>query len=269
MHLKKVVTLKIKAAGPEDGLEEGQFIGYASVFGNIDIYGDKVIPGAFTKTLEEWTAKKDSAVIPLLYGHDMQDPNNNVGFVLEAKEDDHGLLVKCQIDLDDIGNGRQVYKLVKGRRLAQMSFAYDIISAGAEKEDEEMFYALRELKLYEVSLVPVGANQETELVAVKAAIQNVRGFVTDLKAGRVLSAKNESALREAQAQIAEASQMLADVLSAVEATDNQETEKANDRHPAKSDEEPRGAKSDEEPSVQSSADTLLSLIEVYQKGMTP
>ena len=49
--LFKTVAAQIKAAGPEDGLEEGEFEALVSVFGNIDSYGDKVMKGAFANTL--------------------------------------------------------------------------------------------------------------------------------------------------------------------------------------------------------------------------
>lgn len=166
----KDFRIEIKA-GPDDGLAEGEFTAYASVFGNKDSYGDVVLPGAFADTLAEW---KDSGnVLPLLFGHNMSDPDFNIGGVLEAKEDEHGLLVKSALDLDN-PKAAQVYRLVKGRRLSQMSFAYDVQEGGeAEREREdgskEYIYELRKLKLYEVSVVPIGANQETEILAVKAA----------------------------------------------------------------------------------------------------
>lgn len=162
--------VKLKA-GPEDGLAEGEFTAYASVFGNKDSYGDVVMPGAFAEDLAAW---KDSGnVIPLLFGHNMQDPDFNIGAVLDAKEDDHGLLVHAQLDLEN-PKAAQVYRLLKGRRLSQMSFAYDVLEGGeAERTtvdgSKEHVYELRKLKLYEVSVVPIGANQETEILAVKAA----------------------------------------------------------------------------------------------------
>ena len=173
MLRKKVVNLKIKKAGPKDDLPEGGFLGYASVFGNVDSYGDRVVKGAFEETLSDWASKADSGlVIPLLYGHDMSDPNNNVGHIVKAEEDDHGLLVQGQMDLEG-GNGPQVYRLVKGGRLNQMSFAYDILDYQLVKanpddpDDDDQVLELLKLRLYEVSLVPVGANQETEVVGVK------------------------------------------------------------------------------------------------------
>lgn len=166
----KDFRIQIKA-GPDDGLADGEFTAYASVFGNKDSYGDVVLPGAFADTLAEW---KDSGnVLPVLFGHNMQDPDFNIGGVVEAKEDERGLFTRNQLDLDN-PKALQTYRLLKGRRLSQMSFAYDVLEGGeAEREtadgSKEYIYELRKLKLYEVSVVPIGANQETEILAVKAA----------------------------------------------------------------------------------------------------
>jgi len=157
----KDVTYKIKSVGPADGLAEGEFTAYASVFGNVDSYGDVVEPGAFTKTLEDWGSR--GYPIPLLWGHDTSNPDHNVGEVQKAEQDDHGLLIKGAIDLEG-PKGPQVYRLVKGRRVNNMSFAYDIVDA---TEKDGLQY-LKELALHEVSIVPLGANAETEILAVKA-----------------------------------------------------------------------------------------------------
>lgn len=46
MRLVKDLQVDVKA-GPDSGLAEGEFLAYASVFGNKDSYGDVVMPGAF------------------------------------------------------------------------------------------------------------------------------------------------------------------------------------------------------------------------------
>lgn len=194
--LKSVELVKLKTANNDEGLEEGQFTAYASVFDVKDSYGDVVRKGAFAESLKEWT--KSSNSLPVLYGHDFEDPFSNIGVVLEAKEDDRGLWVKGQIDLDE-PKAAKVYKLLKGGRLSQLSFAYDVLegafvhaeqSKAAGEEELGDYYELRKLKLYEVSLVPIGANQETEVLSVKHAADA-------LKAGRTISAENEKSLREA------------------------------------------------------------------------
>lgn len=184
----KNATLTRLKAGPDDGLAEGQFTAYASVFGNVDMYGDVVQPGAFTRTLSEWGEK--GAPIPLLFGHRTDDPDFNIGEVLSAEEDDHGLKVTAQLDLD-APKAVSTYRLLKGRRINQMSFAYDV----ADGSPEDDGFHLNDLDLYEISVVPIGANTETEVLAVKTHASALA------KAGRVLSTKNEAALRAARDSI--------------------------------------------------------------------
>lgn len=163
---------KVKATGEDagTGLSDGQFTALASVFGNVDAVGDVVLPGAFADDLKAW---KDSGdVIPLYWAHRMDDPGMCIGHVLDAQESDAGLEVKAQLDLDT-ANGAQVYRLMKGRRVNRMSFAYDIEEGGPAKHDDVEVYELRRLKLHEVSVVQVPANPEAVVQTVKAGASKV------------------------------------------------------------------------------------------------
>lgn len=226
MH--KVATLTGVKAGPADGLQDGQFTAYASVFDVKDSYGDVVRKGAFAETLASWFGQSNGRVLPLLYGHNMSDPDLNIGHIVSAEEDAHGLKVVGQFDLEG-GKAAQVYRLVKGRRVSELSFAYDVLE-GAPAKSEEFgdYYELTKLKLYEVSIVPIGANPDTEILAVKHLTEAV-------KAGRVLSAKNEATLREARDSIDS-------VLSNLDG-DGKDQGKASGSEPAPCDDEPDGAKS--------------------------
>lgn len=192
MKIKSLPIGQVKA-GPDDGLEEGQFIVYPSTFTRQpDAYGDVVAKGAFLDDIKAW--KNSGNVLPGLYGHRMDDPDFFVAGAIEEGEDEHGWWVKGEFDMEN-PKAQQVYRLVKGRRLNQLSFAYDVIDeAGVELEDGRKANELRKLKRYEFSFVPIGANQDTSVVAVKALADSI-------KAGRVLSAKNETALREARDSI--------------------------------------------------------------------
>jgi uncharacterized protein len=182
-------------AGPDAGLEDGQFEAYASIFGNIDSYGDVVQPGAFENTLKEWA--ESGNFLPVLFGHNMMDPDYNIGHVLEAKEDERGLRVLGQLDLES-PKGNQVHRMLKGKRISQLSFAYDVVKGTWGQLDGVDVYELHEVKIYEVSLVTIGANQETEVLAVKAAMESLTGGV---KEGRVLSSKHVDSLRTARDSI--------------------------------------------------------------------
>lgn len=259
--LFKSCPVKVKATGEADGLEAGQFEAIVSVFGNKDSYGDIVQPGAFKDSLAEWEASGNP--IPVYYSHRMDDPDFNIGHVLEAKETDAGLWVKAQIDMEPgAGKAAQVYRLLKGARLTQFSFAYDVVDGGWEKEDGEEFYSLRKLRIYEVGPTPIGANQETELLGVKSAAEHAQRFAAAVKAGRVLSSKNENTLREAAASLDAASKSITDVLASVGEEDQEKN--AQPAGPAR-DEEPDGAKS-EEPSSTCPADHYLAVISIAERN---
>ncbi|MGV9201236.1 HK97 family phage prohead protease [Arcanobacterium canis] len=245
-------TLKAPTGSPSDsddvaGLKEGQFIAYASTFTREpDASGDVVAKGAFADTLKEWAESGNT--LPVLFGHRMDDPDYYIGGVLEAKEDDHGLRILGQLDLDS-PKGAQVYRLIKGRRLSQLSFAFDVIdSSTVTLEDGSKANELRKLKIYEVSLVPIGANQTTEVVAVKEAAQIVAESV---KAGRTLSAKNEETLREAISTLASVSSSIKNVLAANDSGEAEaKTASGNPPAPVKA------------PSVSPSAKSLSQLIDI-------
>lgn len=237
MLIKNTAAVGVKA-GPEDGLQDGEFLVYPSTFTKTpDAYGDIVAPGAFLKTIDTW--KNSGDTLPGLFGHRMDDPDFYVAGALDMGEDSHGWWVKGFFDLES-PKGGHVYRLVKGRRLNQLSFAYDVIDgAGVELDNGVRAYELRELKVYEFSFVPIGANQDTSVVAVKALADVV---AADIKAGRVLSAKNESALRDAHASIGT-------VLAALDSTNDEE--KASGNGPSQKDSgAPDSAEASQNPTVE-------------------
>lgn len=175
----KSCPVQIKAAGPNEGTEEGVFEAIVAAY-NLDSVGDKIVPGAFAESLAEWAAKGDP--IPVLWSHLSHDPDYHIGYVLEAKETAEGLWVKAQIDPDDLADPKskaaKVYRLLKGRRVTQFSFAYDIIEGAWISQEingkDESYYELRKLNLFEVGPTLIGANQQTELLDVKSGDRPVR-----------------------------------------------------------------------------------------------
>lgn len=209
----KSCPVRIKAAGEHEGTDEGTFEAIVAAY-NLDSVGDKITPGAFADTLAEWKAAGDP--IPVLWSHMSHDPEYHIGEVLEAEERPEGLWVKARIDTEPGSKAAQVYKLLKGRRVTQFSFAYDVEEgAWVDQKDGEGYYELRKLRLYEVGPTLIGANQATELLDVKSAdgatmriavegasaaqTEELRQALTGAvasKAGRTLSAKNEERVRE-------------------------------------------------------------------------
>lgn len=213
----KSLVADIQQNAEDTGEEAGVFTGYASVFGNLDSYGDRVVQGAFEKTLT--TFGPDGSGIPCYWSHQMDDPMKCIGWTLEAKEDDRGLWVKVKLDLDN-PMAQQVHRLMKAGLVKHMSFAFDVEDFAFVTEGSgDQICELRELKIFEVSVVQVGANQETELLDVKDRLVSV-------KAGRKISADNEQRLTKA-------AELIGEVLASIDDEDRGEKPVESEEPPAK------------------------------------
>ena len=174
-------TAQLKAAMPSDGVVEG----YAATFDREpDSYGDIIKAGAFTRTLREWEEKSAEGLsIPLLFAHDTYEPTHNIGKVVEAYEDTKGLFIRAEFDAEN-ETAQYARKLVQEGRLSQFSFAYGIREAGEVKEDGRWAYELRDLDLYEVSLVQIPANQHAIVTGIKSGRRNSKADADELRAIR-------------------------------------------------------------------------------------
>ncbi len=184
--MPKFKSAEFAAQMSADGVVEG----YAATFDREpDSYGDVIAKGAFARTLDEWHAKQGEGLsIPLLYGHNTDDPMHNIGKVTEAYEDDKGLFVHAEFDADN-PTAQYARKLASEGRLYQFSFAYAIKGAGMTTLDDGVdAYELRDLDLYEVSLVQIPANQH-------AVVTSIKSDVAEVKSGRRNSKADEDELR--------------------------------------------------------------------------
>lgn len=188
--------------------------GVASVFGNVDSYGDIVQRGAFKKTLSE-----NAPRIRHLWMHDPAQPPTaairglqEVGKdalpdeVLQRFPDATGGLEVVREYLRT-PRGDEILEGIRAGAINEMSFAYDVIkSKFAEVADADgikrQVRLLSEVRLYETSDVLWGANAAT--VASKSheyRLAQLSELLTqtdaDMKAGRVLSAANLTRLKEA------------------------------------------------------------------------
>lgn len=86
---QSVRAFEIKAVSDEDRT----FSGYASTFGEPpDFTGDVIERGSFRDTLAEW--KSSGRKLPLLDSHETGTIRSVIGYMIEAREDSHGLFTK-------------------------------------------------------------------------------------------------------------------------------------------------------------------------------
>jgi HK97 family phage prohead protease len=161
--------------------EKGLVKGYLSTFDNIDDQGDRVRPGAFKRTLQnkyEYKKANDKRfLMPLLWQH---DPNTPIGGYLSAVEDNIGLFVELELDLD-VQKGKEAYSALKKGYVFQQSIGYDTIKSDYVKIDGKMIRDLVEIRLWEGSLVTFPANEEAIVTDVKSDKPNGRHMTRKAK----------------------------------------------------------------------------------------
>lgn len=159
----KSFNVEIKAANDD----RGTFEATVAVFGNVDKGGDRIVPGAFTKSLAQWQQSGDP--IPVILSHSWDNPFHHIGVVEEAKETDGGLWVKGRLDVADNDVAKQVHRLMSRRSLKEFSFGYSV-PKGGERRAKDGANELLEIDLSEVGPTLKGMNPATELHAVKSAL---------------------------------------------------------------------------------------------------
>ena len=127
---------------------------YASVFGIYDSDDDRMFKGCFSRSIEEWGHR-----IKLVSQHNISKP---IAKLAEIKEDDHGLFIKAQFGRST--TSRDAYLDVADGILSELSFGFRTLNS---VENEKGGHDIKDVKLYEVSLVTMGANPATSIVSVK------------------------------------------------------------------------------------------------------
>jgi HK97 family phage prohead protease len=145
--------------------------GYAAVFGNLDAVGDIIHAGAFRKTLTERGPQ-----IKFLWQHAQSEP---LGKVLEAREDGRGLFIKAIVS--DTSRGRDALALLRDGAIGGLSIGYDAVKGGTDYEtrDNQTIRNLKEIRLYECSLVTMPANSEAGVTALKDASEAKKVDITE------------------------------------------------------------------------------------------
>lgn len=136
--------------------DSGVFAGYASVFSVIDQQQDMMIPGAFHDTL-----LKQSGKIKLLWQHDMKEP---IGMIEQLMEDENGLYIKGRLLLD-VARAQEAYSLLRNGVLSGLSIGYSPLRY--EIDPATGVRLLKEVELWEVSLVTFPANSAARVTVVK------------------------------------------------------------------------------------------------------
>jgi HK97 family phage prohead protease len=170
-----VNTIEVKADASSEA-PHGEFTAIVSVFGNTDLVGDRVMPGAFAKSLASY--KANGKTLPIVWNHDFGTAESFIGKTLSAEETDEGLLVRGAFF--DTPRAQTVRTLLAERVVTEFSFAYDVIE---EQKGADGVNELLELNILEASVTLKGANPATQLIAAKSADRRLKAEPGELSEG--------------------------------------------------------------------------------------
>ena len=162
---------------------DGTFVGRASVYGEVDLGGDMVMPGAFAD------AFMSGGRVPILKQH-MSDCGIGLGLLSDSPD---ALLIDGELELELFDAKQEWIRLRKGI-LNGLSIGYSV----SNERYERGVRLLLALKLHEVSLVTFPMNTSARVTGIKAALEDrFSSIMTEVKGGRVLSATNRALVQEA------------------------------------------------------------------------
>ncbi|WDM65321.1 HK97 family phage prohead protease [Stenotrophomonas forensis] len=161
--------------------ESGNFVGYASVFDNVDLGGDLIVPGAFVKV----KTNRNGRLRLALY-HNLTRLVGNSAF----EQDSKGLLLSGKVNLN-VSYARDAYELMRDGTLDEMSIGFNTLEDAIETRGGKQVRVIKKAELWEASFVPFGMNPEAQVMSVKS---DVRTFESALRERMGLSQKEAAAV---------------------------------------------------------------------------
>lgn len=173
--------------------DEGYFSGYGSVFDVVDDWDDVIVRGAFAETLQKKTPV-------MLWQHDSAEP---IGVYERIREDEIGLWLEGRLLLD-IEKGREAHILLKNRAIRGLSIGFLPLAWEWETRDNTRVRVLKDIDLWEVSLVTFPANPKAVVDEVKT-VRGLENFLRDAGLSRAeakvaLAAIRADSQRDAEAE---------------------------------------------------------------------
>lgn len=134
-----------------------------AAFGNIDSDRDILIKGCFAKSIQErGPGSSTHRKIAFLWQHDLHDP---IGKIVKIEEREDGAYAEVQLsNFEAVPNAKRAYYQLIDGDIDQFSFGFEYVWDKVEYDEAADAFIVREVKLFEISVVTLGANEMTEFI---------------------------------------------------------------------------------------------------------
>lgn len=156
---------KAAVIDPTEQDTHGSIEGYVAAFGNVDSQRDRILMGAFAKTIQE---RIPAGKVPLMSRHFAYggDADEAIGLITEAIEDEYGLWIHAKMSATS--HAQDIRTKIQEGIIWGMSIGYEIVRYEEERDDAgNVIWNLKELKLLEGTVTTHPANELAVITAAK------------------------------------------------------------------------------------------------------
>lgn len=175
MSVKYFGIGSFKELDPEKHVIEIKF----AAFGNIDSDHDILVKGCFAKSIQERGPESSThRKITFLWQHDVHDP---IGKVLKIDEREDGAYAHVQLsNFEAVPNAKRAYHQLMDGDIDQFSFGFEYVWDKVDYDESTDAFIVKEVKLFEISVVTLGANEMTEFIGEIPDSKSMKSYLKQL-----------------------------------------------------------------------------------------
>lgn len=166
---------EMKDVDPDNHIIEIKFAAYDMPDNDRDI----LVKGCFSKSISERGPESSTnRKIAFLWQHDMHDP---IGKIIKIEEKDDGGYATVRLsNFDAVPNAKRAYFQLKDGDINQFSFGFNYVWDKMEYDEESDTFIVKEVKLYEISVVTLGANERTEYIGELENEDEIKSYLKEI-----------------------------------------------------------------------------------------
>lgn len=145
-------------------------------FGNRDSDGDILVKGCFAKSINDRGPQSNTnRKIAFVWQHDIKNP---IGKILNIWEEEDGAYAEVKLsNFDAVPDAKRAYYQLVDGDINQFSFGFEYVWDKVEYDETKDAFIVKEVKLYEISIVTLGANEDTEFMGVVKSDDDVFSYI--------------------------------------------------------------------------------------------
>jgi HK97 family phage prohead protease len=162
--IDRIVSVPIESTRSKFETSDRQIKGYAIVWGSKNDYGEIVVKGACANSIQARGVNGSGKnKIVVLNQHRQTEP---IALLTRLEEDDYGLYFEADV-IEGVSYADEALASIRQGLLNQLSYGFNYVWDKTEYDFAQDAYILREIKLFEISVVTFSSDENAQLRSFK------------------------------------------------------------------------------------------------------